>query len=166
MDDHNWSINNGQTELILFLIYIDNRRKSIQIITEKNLSGGRYCTKQPPQKTWLYLCRTDYPDYLKYNYWLSLLGLWLLVTVLSRLLSISYYAQLFWELTAFSVNKKLYGTQTNSSELEFMGVIFQSSSPCQTSFLGGWLECYKITVTLFFPEFEINFQAMFLCCKW
>lgn len=95
-----------------------------------------------------------------------MLRFWFLVTVLSRLLSISYYALLFWELTAFSVNKRLYGMQRNSSELEFMGVIFHSSSPYQTSFLGGWLECYKITVTLFFPVFEINFQVMFLCFKW
>lgn len=65
MDDHDGSINNGLTELILFLIDIDNCRKSSQIITENNLSDGRRCTKQAPQKTWLYLCRTDYLDYLK-----------------------------------------------------------------------------------------------------
>lgn len=45
------SINNGWIELILFLIYTDNSRKSTQIIKEKNLSDGSYCTKQTPSKT-------------------------------------------------------------------------------------------------------------------
>lgn len=32
-------------------MYIDNCRKSTQIIKEKDLSDGRYSTKQAPSKT-------------------------------------------------------------------------------------------------------------------
>lgn len=71
--------------------------------------------------------------------------------------------QYFWELSAFSVSKRLYGVLCHQStanlEMSLCELFSTCLLPLKFPFLEGRLACYRISVTLSFPAFETNFPS-------